>query len=58
MMQNLLKDAAQLQKTYLMLLSNESAAATWMSRVLDSVIMAINEVITQVIGDTRTTHVC
>lgn len=58
MMQNLLKDAAQLQKTYLMLLSNESAAATWMSRVLDSVIMVINEVITQVIGDTRTTHVC
>lgn len=58
MMQNLLKDAAQLQRMYLMLLSNESAAATWMSRVLDSVITVINEVTTRVIGDTRITHVC
>lgn len=45
-MKNILKDADQIQKMYLMLLSNQSAAATWMSRVLDSVVMVINEVIT------------
>lgn len=43
---NVLKDAKHIQKTYLMLLSNESAAAAWISRVLDSVMMVINEVIT------------
>lgn len=45
-MKNILKDADQIQKMYLMLLSNQSAAATWMSRVLDSVVMVINKVIT------------
>lgn len=43
---NFLKDADQIQKTYLTLLSNQSAAAAWMSRVLDSVVMVISEVIT------------
>lgn len=45
-MKNVLKDADQIQKMYLLLLGNQSAAAACMSRVLDSVVMVVNEVIT------------
>ncbi|XP_040913792.1 ATP-binding cassette sub-family A member 12 [Toxotes jaculatrix] len=37
MMANVLKDASQLKKTYLMLLTNQSEASVWIGRVLDSV---------------------
>lgn len=46
-MGNVLKDADQLQKTYLMLLRNQSEATIWMTRVLNSVMKVISEVRTQ-----------
>lgn len=43
-MENFLKDADQIKKTFLLLLGNQPAAAAWMSRVLDSVVLLIREV--------------
>ncbi|XP_032384919.1 ATP-binding cassette sub-family A member 12 isoform X2 [Etheostoma spectabile] len=45
MMTNVLKDADQLQMTYLTLLTNQSGASVWTSHVLDSVMEVITKVL-------------
>lgn len=44
MMTNILEDADHLQQTYVMLLTNQSEATIWMTRVLDSVMEVIKKV--------------
>lgn len=45
MMGNFLKDAHQLQQTYLMLLKNQSQLNVWMSHVLHSAMEVITKVL-------------